>query len=192
MLCNTLTTDFLLLTTTVTNDRDGTWHPQNRNFQQCKSLTPKSLISGHELVGHMPTSRLSSWVFSTLLSPPKNGPLKGSFLAWTGHHPIGSLHITANHRPVWNHQSTRSSLRPARYKYWVTCLDLSSERAPQIRQDCNFKKKIISLVRSPKLGSTPRHTDWLTVSCKVTLTLTDWLRISIRSFTDSWSKTWKE
>jgi hypothetical protein len=37
------------------------------------------------------------------------------------------------------------------------------------------KKKNISLVKSPKLGSTPRHTDWLTVSCKVTLTLTDWL-----------------
>jgi hypothetical protein len=41
--------------------------------------------------------------------------------------------------------------------------DLSSERAPQIGQDCNFqrktKKKIISLVKSPRLGSTPRHTD---------------------------------
>jgi hypothetical protein len=34
------------------------------------------------------------------------------------------------------------------------------------------KKKKKTLVRSPKLGSTPRHTDWLTVSCKVTLTLT--------------------
>jgi hypothetical protein len=49
------------------------------------------------------------------------------------------------------------------------------------RTECNtgafvliiFWGVIISLVRSPRLGSTPRHTDWLTVSCKVTLTLTD-------------------
>jgi hypothetical protein len=38
----------------------------------------------------------------------------------------------------------------------------------------DFQKKI-SLVKSPGLVSTPRLTDWLTVSCKVTLTLTDWL-----------------
>jgi hypothetical protein len=44
--------------------------------------------------------------------------------------------------------------------------DLSSERAPQKWQDSNFKKK--------SLGSTPRHTDWLTVSRNVTLTLTWW------------------
>jgi hypothetical protein len=30
------------------------------------------------------------------------------------------------------------------------------------------------------LGSTPRHTDWLTVSCKVTLTLTRKWRLSTK------------
>jgi hypothetical protein len=47
-------------------------------------------------------------------------------------------------------------------------------------QDDLFEKR--SLVKSPRLGSTPRLTDWLTVSCNVTLTLdnllykawTDW------------------
>jgi hypothetical protein len=38
-------------------------------------------------------------------------------------------------------------------------------------QDSYFKKNR-SLVKSPRLGSTPRPTDWLTVSCNVTLTLT--------------------
>jgi hypothetical protein len=37
--------------------------------------------------------------------------------------------------------------------------DLSSERAPQVGQDCNFQRKKISLVKSPRLGSTQRLTD---------------------------------
>jgi hypothetical protein len=44
---------------------------------------------------------------------------------------------------------------------------LVREGAPK-RQDSNSEKK--SLVKSPRLGSTPRHTDWLTVSRNVTLT----------------------
>jgi hypothetical protein len=48
--------------------------------------------------------------------------------------------------------------------------DLSSERVPQKDKTVTLKKK--SLVKSPRLCSTPRHTDWLTVSSNVTLTLT--------------------
>jgi hypothetical protein len=48
--------------------------------------------------------------------------------------------------------------------------DLSSERAPPKDKIETLKKK--SLIKSLKLGSTPRHTDWLTVSRNVTLTLT--------------------
>jgi hypothetical protein len=68
-------------------------------------------------------------------------------------------------------------------KIWLTtqgCIDndrpdLSSERAPPNDRTVTFKKKKKkrSLVKSPRLGSTPRLTDWLTVSCNVTLTLTD-------------------
>jgi hypothetical protein len=46
----------------------------------------------------------------------------------------------------------------------------SKEGAPKW-QDSNFKKKKISGQKS-RLGSTPRLTYWLTVSCKVSLTLT--------------------
>jgi hypothetical protein len=42
---------------------------------------------------------------------------------------------------------------------------------PQMTRQ-KLKKKKRSLVKSPRLGSTPRLTDWLTVSRKVTLTLT--------------------
>jgi hypothetical protein len=67
------------------------------------------------------------------------------------------------------------------YKYWeyidkrltTDRPDLSSERAPPNDRTVTFKKKKRSLVKSPRLGSTPRHTGWLTVSCNVTLTLTD-------------------
>jgi hypothetical protein len=55
--------------------------------------------------------------------------------------------------------------------------DLSSERPPPNDRALTSKKKI-SLVKSPRLGSTPRLTDWPTVSCKVTLTLTDKCRCS--------------
>jgi hypothetical protein len=49
--------------------------------------------------------------------------------------------------------------------------DLSSEGAPQKKlQDCNFQKKNL-LSKVPYLGSTPRHTDWLTVNRNATLTL---------------------
>jgi hypothetical protein len=41
-----------------------------------------------------------------------------------------------------------------------------------IRQDRNFQRINKHLVMSPGRGSTPRHTDWPTVSHKVTLTLT--------------------
>jgi hypothetical protein len=37
--------------------------------------------------------------------------------------------------------------------------------------------RIKYLVMSPRRGSTPRQTDWLTVSRKVTLTLTEWSRV---------------
>jgi hypothetical protein len=47
---------------------------------------------------------------------------------------------------------------------------LVREDAPN-RQDSNFEKKNI-WSKVPDLGSTPRHTDWLTVSRNVTLTLT--------------------
>jgi hypothetical protein len=72
-------------------------------------------------------------------------------------------------------------------KYWpitVGCIDKDwqmtdptsrQRRGPKTkRKDSNFEKKniYIYLVKSPRLGSTPRHTDWLTVSCNVTLTLT--------------------
>jgi hypothetical protein len=43
---------------------------------------------------------------------------------------------------------------------------------PNKRQNRNFKKKKILWSNVPYLGSTPRHTDWLTVSRNVTLTLT--------------------
>jgi hypothetical protein len=54
--------------------------------------------------------------------------------------------------------------------------DLSSERAPQIRQDCNFQKKKKSKISGQKsqIGHDTK-TYWLTVSCNETLTLTDWL-----------------
>jgi hypothetical protein len=41
-----------------------------------------------------------------------------------------------------------------------------------IRQDHNFQRVNKHLVMSPGRGSTPRHTDWPTVSRKLTLTLT--------------------
>jgi hypothetical protein len=59
---------------------------------------------------------------------------------------------------------------------WHNRPDLSSERAPPTDKTENsrlvlFLKKQ-TLVRSPKVGSTPRRTDWLTVSRKVTVTVT--------------------
>jgi hypothetical protein len=45
--------------------------------------------------------------------------------------------------------------------------DLSSERAPNKDNPAIFRQNKY-LVASPKMGSTPRHTDWLTVSCNVT------------------------
>jgi hypothetical protein len=53
---------------------------------------------------------------------------------------------------------------------------LVREGAPK-RQDSNFENKKKSLVKSSRLGSTPRHTDWLTISRNVALTLTlTWLQ----------------
>jgi hypothetical protein len=49
--------------------------------------------------------------------------------------------------------------------------DFSSERAPQKDKTVTLRGKKKSLVKSPRLGLTPRHTDWLTVSRNVTLTL---------------------
>jgi hypothetical protein len=63
---------------------------------------------------------------------------------------------------------------------------LVREGAPKW-QDSYFKKKR-SLVKSPRLGSTPRHTDWLTVSCNVSLTLTDsdWEREWVWVWVSEW------
>jgi hypothetical protein len=49
--------------------------------------------------------------------------------------------------------------------------DLSSERAPHIDKTETLRKINKYLVMSPRRGSTPRQTDWLTVSFNVTLTL---------------------
>jgi hypothetical protein len=51
-------------------------------------------------------------------------------------------------------------------------LGLSSERAPHKKQDRNCQESNKYLVMGPRLGSTPRFTDCLTVNCNVTLTLT--------------------
>jgi hypothetical protein len=53
--------------------------------------------------------------------------------------------------------------------------DLTSRQRGRPQMTGQWLPKKISLVKSPRLGSTPRHTDWLTVSCKVTLTLWLWL-----------------
>jgi hypothetical protein len=62
-------------------------------------------------------------------------------------------------------------------KYWLTVdwqmTDPTSRQRgrPQMKRQKLSKKKR-SLVKSPRLGSTPRLTYWLTVSCNVTLILT--------------------
>jgi hypothetical protein len=43
---------------------------------------------------------------------------------------------------------------------------------PQMTRQKLSTTKIYLWSTSPRLGSTPRHTDWLTVSCDVTLTVT--------------------
>jgi hypothetical protein len=75
--------------------------------------------------------------------------------------------------------STAGALFPK--QQWKRCLPCGpcrssmrnigcQEGAPK-RQESNFEKKK-SLVKSPRLGFTPRYTDWLTVSRNVILTLT--------------------
>jgi hypothetical protein len=65
-----------------------------------------------------------------------------------------------------NYGLTRTNDRPI----------LSSERVPHKDRTVTFEKKKY-LVMSPRRGSTSRQTDWLTVSCNVTLTLTLTLKI---------------
>jgi hypothetical protein len=73
---------------------------------------------------------------------------------------------------------------------WQTRL-LVREGAPK-RQDSNFGwggGGGKNLVKSPRLGLTPRHTDWLTVSRNVTLTLTwEWLRRVVKWSRVKWSE----
>jgi hypothetical protein len=66
---------------------------------------------------------------------------------------------------------------------------LSSERAPHTDKARHFRPKHLKrkqyLVKRPQSGSTPRHTDWLTVSCKVILTA-----CTIITLPDSWNGNW--
>jgi hypothetical protein len=58
------------------------------------------------------------------------------------------------------------------YYDWLTSdrPDLSSERAPHMDRTATFRQMNKYLIMSPRRGSKPRQTYWLTVSRKVTLT----------------------
>jgi hypothetical protein len=73
----------------------------------------------------------------------------------------------------WPSVVTWLRLKDYYYRLWLTNdrPDLSSVRAPHIDRTVTFNHNK-DLVMSPRRGSTPRQTDWLTVSRKVTLTLT--------------------
>jgi hypothetical protein len=61
------------------------------------------------------------------------------------------------------------------FRLWLTNNrpDPSSEWAPHMDRTVTFNQNKY-LVMSPRRGSIPKQTDWLTVSRKVTLTLTLW------------------
>jgi hypothetical protein len=78
-------------------------------------------------------------------------------------------------------------LREVRPSYYFnTRPDLSSERAPHGERTATFRKQTSNrkqyLVTSSKVGSIPWHSDWLTVSRKVTSALTSRGRLIVTAF----------